>query len=90
MIPYPVLLPLPADWCGQLGVKVDRSLNSCLFFTSITFAIKSEMISLINVARGLPATGWSDRQSTGEVPLSSQRTQELVCSWRRRTCKAVA
>ena len=46
--------------------------------------------SLINVARVLLATGWSDRQSTGEVPLSSQRSQELVCSWRRRTCKAEA
>ena len=46
--------------------------------------------SRINVARFLPATEWSDRQSTGEVPLSSQRSQELVCSWRRRTCKAEA
>ena len=46
--------------------------------------------SLINVARVLPATGWSDRQNTGEVPLSSHRSQELVCSWRRRTCKAKA
>ena len=26
--------------------------------------------SLIKVAFVLPATGWSDRQSTGEVPLS--------------------